>query len=96
MKCNVFIELDLETKLRYVKIFFDTTTFDHITKDRRVKFADIIGNIGGTMGLFTGFSIISAVELVYFGIKFICHLFKDFHRKRKTWAQANKKKTNTK
>ena len=29
-----------------------------------------LGLIGGTMGLFTGFSILSGIEIVYFAAKF--------------------------
>ena len=56
----------MKNKLRYVRIFFDTPTFDRITKDRAAKFADMLSAIGGTMGLLTGFSIISGVEILYF------------------------------
>ena len=52
--------------LKYVRIFFDTPTFDRIKKDRATKFADMLSAIGGTMGLFTGFSIISGVEILYY------------------------------
>ena len=45
--------------------------FEKITKDRAAKWTDILSAIGGTMGLLTGFSIISAVEIVYFVVKFI-------------------------
>ena len=60
--------LDYEWKntLRYVRIYFDTPTFDIITKDRSAKFGDMLSAIGGTMGLLTGFSIISGVEIIYF------------------------------
>ena len=49
-----------------VEIYFDTATFDEIEKDRKVTLEAQLGVIGGTMGLLTGFSIISAVEIVYF------------------------------
>ena len=52
-----------------MRIYFDTTTFDRVKKDRAAKFVDMLSAIGGTMGLLTGFSIISAVEIVYFAIK---------------------------
>ena len=52
-----------------MRIFFDTPTFDRVTKDRAAKPVDMLSAIGGTMGLLTGFSIISAVEIVYFIIK---------------------------
>ena len=51
-----------------MNIHFHATTFDRITKDRAAKFVDMLSAIGGTMGLLTGFSIISAVEIVYFSI----------------------------
>ena len=57
--------------LRYVRIYFDTPTFDKITKDRAAKFVDMLSAVGGTMGLLTGFSIISGVEIAYFLSKII-------------------------
>ena len=66
-----------ENKLRYVRIQFDTPTFDRITKDRAAKFVDMLSAIGGTMGLLTGFSIISGVEIIYFAGKFFVKLIKN-------------------
>ena len=43
-----------------------TSTFDIIKKDRAAKFVDQLSAIGGTMGLLTGFSLISGVEILYF------------------------------
>ena len=54
-----------------VRIYFGATTFDRITKDRAAKFVDMLSAIGGTMGLLTGFSVISAVEILYFAVKII-------------------------
>ena len=65
------IDLELSLNLRFVRIYFDATTFDQIEKDRADKFVDMLSAIGGTMGLLTGFSIISGVEIVYFAVK-IC------------------------
>ena len=56
-------------RLRLVRIYFDTAAFDRVTKDRAAKFSDQLSAIGGTMGLLTGFSIISAIEIVYFVAK---------------------------
>ena len=53
----------------FVRIFIETQTFDQVTKDRAAKFEDMLSAIGGTMGLLTGFSIISAVEILYFAAK---------------------------
>ena len=67
----------------FVKIHFYATTFDRITKDRAAKFVDILSAIGGTMGLLTGFSIISGVEIVYFGIRIIHQMLKKRLEKKK-------------
>ena len=62
--------------LRFVRMHFYATTFDRITKDRAAKFVDMLSAIGGTMGLLTGFSIISGVEIVFFGVKIILKTLK--------------------
>ena len=62
-----------------MRIYFDTPTFDRITKDRAAKFVDMLSAIGGTMGLLTGFSIISAVEILYFATKIIFRMIKNKH-----------------
>ena len=66
-----FSEPPIEANLQSVRIFFDTPTFDRIKKDRAAKFVDMLSAIGGTMGLLTGFSIISAVEILYFASKIV-------------------------
>ena len=60
-----------ESTLHLVQIYFDTATFDGIEKDQKIKFEAQLSLIGGTMGLLTGFSIISGIELVFFLIKLI-------------------------
>ena len=64
-----------KTNLQFIRIYFDTIIFDMITKDSRVKFTDMLAGVGGTMGLLTGFSIISGLEIVYFAAKIILNLF---------------------
>ena len=61
--------------LQVVEIYFDTATYDKVVNDVSVTFGDQISAIGGTMGLFAGFSILSAVEIVYFMLKFLYSLF---------------------
>ena len=60
-----------------MRIEFDTSTFDRVTKDQAAKFVDMLSAIGGTMGLLTGFSIISGVEILYFA----CKIGLGFHAK---------------
>ena len=52
-----------------MEIYFDTATFDDIRRDKKIKTEAQLSLIGGTMGLLTGFSIISGVEIVFFLIK---------------------------
>ena len=59
------------SSLQLIQIFFDTATFDKIQRDKRVKTDAQLSLIGGTMGLLTGFSILSGVEILYFLLKFI-------------------------
>ena len=52
-------------------IYFDTATFDQIQKDTKMTVETMVGVVGGTMGLLTGFSILSGVEVLYY----ICKVF---------------------
>ena len=45
--------------------------------DKAAKFEDMLSAIGGTMGLLTGFSIISGIELFLFLIKVFASLRTD-------------------
>ena len=74
MKFSLEFELP-RTDLKYVKIKFNAPFFDKVTKDRADKFVDQLSAIGGTMGLLTGFSIISGAEIVYFASKIIFRYF---------------------
>ena len=62
--------------MRFIRIYFETPTFYKINKDRAAKFVDMLSAIGGTMGLLTGFSIISAVEILYFATNIFYNLMK--------------------
>ena len=46
-------------------------------QDRAAKFVDQLSAIGGTMGLLTGFSLISAVEIIYFMVKITLQIMRD-------------------
>ena len=53
-----------------VHIFFDTATCDVVERYTTNTPETQISVIGGTMGLFTGFSILSAVEIIYYIIRY--------------------------
>ena len=68
----IYLDYQLDAKLRYIRIYFTRTPYyDKIIKDTSAKFVDMLSAIGGTMGLLTGFSIISAVEIIYFALKIV-------------------------
>ena len=75
--------------LRFVRIYFDTATFYDIERDKKIKMEAQLSLIGGTMGLFSGFSIISGVEIIFFVGKL---LYKSFtHCKEKYGVKDNDK-----
>ena len=65
------------SRLKFVQISMSTSTFDVIKKDRAAKFVDQLSAIGGTMGLLTGFSLISGVEIIYFMVKIVLKMIKE-------------------
>ena len=80
MKFSLEFELP-RTDLKYVKIKFNAPFFDKVTKDRADKFVDQLSAIGGTMGLLTGFSIISGIEIIYFTLKITFGYFNNVREK---------------
>ena len=52
-------------------IYFGTSTFDEIAKDTKMKLETMVGVIGGTCGLLTGFSVLSGVEILYYATLFL-------------------------
>ena len=44
-------------------------------RDQLYGLVDIISNIGGLLGLCMGFSMLSAVEIVYFIAKYVASIF---------------------
>ena len=63
-----------ESTLQLVQIYFDTATYDEVERDKKIKTEAQLSLIGGTMGLLTGFSIISGVEIIFFLLRLISPL----------------------
>ena len=64
------------SSLELVHIFFDTASYDEIVRDKKIKAEGQLSLIGGTMGLLTGFSIISGVEILVFATRFCAGFIK--------------------
>ena len=77
--------------LRLVRIYFDTATFDDIERDEKIKIEAQLSLIGGTMGLFSGFSIISGIEIIFFVAKF---LYKSVIHCKEIYLQRNDQNKN--
>ena len=52
-----------------VTIYFEEPTFYQVKRDAKTNLVTKISAFGGTLGLFTGFSLLRAVEIVYWILK---------------------------
>ena len=69
--------------MRVVQVFFASATYDKVKHDVKVSVEAALGLIGGTMGLFTGFSVLSGIEIIFFVVKFVLSLMIPRQSKRK-------------
>ena len=70
--------LDNIKKVRRVSLFILLCSVNFtLPQDRAAKFVDQLSAIGGTMGLLTGFSLISGVEILYFLVKIVLRILKN-------------------
>ena len=76
-------------ELQFVVFKFDVNAYyDRVIKDRAAKPVDMLSAIGGTMGLLTGFSLISGAEIVYFAVKIILGAFCNICKKKREKKKA--------
>ena len=76
--------LDNIKKVRRVSLFILLCSVNFtLPQDRAAKFVDQLSAIGGTMGLLTGFSLISGVEILYFSGKILLNIFEEKIGKKK-------------
>ena len=59
-----------ENEMSILNFFFDTPIITKITLEMRITVFDQISAIGGTLGLFTGVSLITFAEIVYWLFRF--------------------------
>ena len=57
--------------LTKMKIFFKDPFYTEYIKNEEMPMISFLGNVGGLMGLLTGFSVVSASEILYFCFKAI-------------------------
>ena len=66
----------IEKFVAIVSVQSPTNTITKSARDVRVTFIDQLGTIGGTLGLFTGMSILSMVEIAFFAFTFFTTWYK--------------------
>ena len=59
-------EFVVQEHLETIQIYFTTGSFDKITKSAKTNFISRLSLIGGTLGLFCGFSILSGIEILFY------------------------------
>ena len=67
---------EVEQRLEIIEIYFEAPTLEKITRDARTNFVTKVSMIGGMLGLFAGFSVISGIEIVYFVIRLFLQICK--------------------
>ena len=66
-----------------VRIRFDTYSFYKITKGVKTPLVDKIAHLGGTLGLFNGFSAVALFEFIPFGIALFIQQYNAWKNKGK-------------
>ena len=59
-----------------LNFFFDTPIITQMGREMRVSMFDKLSAIGGTLGLYTGISIITIVETIWWLVRFGIHAFR--------------------
>ena len=65
----------LPYNLQVVIVGIGSATYEQIEYDLVFTLEGALGLVGGTMGLFSGFSVLSGVEIVYYLAKYIGKVF---------------------
>ena len=67
---------ELKKNLVSVFVYYDDLIYKSYTETSKMSIADLISNIGGTLGLFLGLSFLSFIEIVDVIIHIVCLLLK--------------------
>eukprot|EP00094_Tigriopus_californicus_P011134 TCALIF_10745-PA protein Name:"Similar to ppk28 Pickpocket protein 28 (Drosophila melanogaster)" AED:0.17 eAED:0.17 QI:0/0/0/0.66/1/1/3/0/792 len=71
-----FAEERFHEDIAVLNFFFDTPIITQIKLELRTSVFDMISAVGGTLGLFTGISVITFVEILYWICCFVMEAFK--------------------
>ena len=67
---------NVESNVGRVRVYPHRKTTLRILKTATVTVIDMISNIGGTLGLFSGFSLLSGIEIIYWAVVGVMNYFK--------------------
>ena len=81
----------MQQNYQVVKIFFNTASFEKVIKSAKTNFVSQLSLIGGTLGLFTGFSLLSGMEILFFIAKVLMSKGKE-HMVFKKPSETKKRK----
>ena len=81
-----FIQFNSTQDIAILNIFFDTPYLIHVSLETRISIYDQISAIGGTLGLFTGISVITLAEVIYWIVRFLTKAFWSTNENQKTWT----------
>ncbi|XP_059145900.1 degenerin del-1-like [Physella acuta] len=61
-----------------LEIYYETLRYEVISTSATYHWNNLLGNIGGQLGLWLGFSVLTAIEVCQFIIQVLIHLFKTY------------------
>ena len=82
-------EYVVQEHLEMIQIYFTTGSFDKITKSAKTNFISRLSLIGGTLGLFCGFSILSGIEIIFYIGKAITSVAEKKPQRRRHTAELH-------
>ena len=85
-----------EQDIAVVNFYFDKSSILQFSRQQRLTVVDYISQMGGLLGLFIGFSFISAVELIYWLTLRMARNARNDRRYKNKTNGLEKKKSNTK
>ena len=65
--------VDYKDNFVYLNIFYPYMRYTEIVEMPKVTLADLFANIGGSMGIFLGFSVFSIIELCELVLRIVYH-----------------------
>jgi hypothetical protein len=74
---------DLKSKMTSLRVYFSELSYTMISENEKMNIVDLLSNIGGTMGLFLGISLLSFVEIVELVIE-SCFIYMKYKSNKKT------------